>query len=186
MQNSKTRIERNRNIAKMRLRNRKDPVNYEQFISDLFWSPEEWPDHIVNCLFAFKYTDRICVCNFFFGNGLAMNDSFRYIKFYHSWNDAECKSYEMQFIDLWTRLGAAVRHTHDNWEYILSHYYFYSMQVRAVLFFDGTIRMNAIRINVVHNNNVNNSIGIPHRRPQNISRSTQENHNLDNLESHNP
>lgn len=49
------------------------------------WSPDEWPDHIVNSFMDFKYSDHICVCNFlFFGNGMKMDDAFSAISFHHS------------------------------------------------------------------------------------------------------
>lgn len=146
-------IERNHCIAKMRLRDKKDS-SIAQIISDRFWPPEQWPRHVVTSLFTFKYKDRICVCNFFFGNGLQLCDAWSIISFYHDWNRATAKTYEYEFTQLWVRLESAVKHVHIDWHDIVSRYYFYSMMEETVLFFDGTIRLHGKKIYTTHNENI--------------------------------
>lgn len=159
--NNTVRIKRNKNIAKMRLLNKKD-TSAREILIEHFWPPDMWPDHVVNSLMEFKYTDRICVCNFFFGNGLQQEVAFKIIAFYHSWNTAAEKMYEYTFSQLWLRNQNAVNRIHDDWEQIISSYYFYSMWSRSVMFFDGSIRLNGRKINVLNNTNISNKIHIPH------------------------
>lgn len=86
------RIKRNKNIAKIRLLNKRNSSVREMLIEH-FWPVDDWPDHVVNSLMEFKYIDRICVCvcNFFYGNGLQLENAFQVISFYHSWNPATHK-----------------------------------------------------------------------------------------------
>lgn len=154
-------IQRNRNIALMRTKNRRNCF-MKVWVAENFWSPDIWPDHIVNCLMKFQYTDRICICNFLFGNGLQLNNAFDLIAFYHEWNLAERNHYEYVFSKLWWRLQEAVRKQHPDWHHITSSYYFYSMVNRTVMFFDGTIRKNGNKINLVHNENIHNAVRLPH------------------------
>lgn len=159
--NTAVHIKRNRNIASMRLKNRCNQ-SVRKFIIEHFWIPEEWPDHIVNSLIDFRYNDRICICNFFFGNGMQLDDAFQIIAFYHNWNSSTLKHYQIQFSDLWTRIETAVKRIHDNWEHITSTYYFYSMIERAVLFFNGNLRTHGVSINIRQNVDVNRIISLPH------------------------
>lgn len=156
-----TRITRNGNITRMRLRDNTDNT-IRDFFEEHFWIPEQWPDHIVNCLIDFRYTDRICMCNFFFGNGIQFEDAFRIITFYHDWNQSTTTSYRNVFRALWTRIESAVNRLHENWQHIISTYYFYSMIVRAVLFFNGNLRLYGVSINVQQNNNISREINVPH------------------------
>lgn len=71
-------------------------------------APEAWPHHIVNSLMDFKYSDRICVTNFFSGDGLTMNNAFDTICFYHSCKRATQGNYKYTFTQLWKRLEDAV------------------------------------------------------------------------------
>lgn len=158
---SASRIKRNRNIAIMRLSNNKNPTIKGIWLEH-FWPPEQWPDHIVNSFMDFKYTDRICVCNFFYGNGLIFDNAFAAIRFYHSWNTSELRHYEYQFRLLWLRVDNAVKHIHDDWHRITSTYYFYSMMSRSVMYFDGTLRMYGNKINILNNQNISNPIALPH------------------------
>lgn len=174
--NSKERILRNRNIALMRLYDKKNP-DIRKMLVEHFWQQEDWPDHIVNCFMRFKYSDRICICNFFFGNGLQLNVAFNTIKFYHKWNWAQERSYRYTFTQLWIIVESAVNRVHINSHHILSTYYFYSMNTRSVLFFDGSIRMYGNKINVLHNPNISNErMHIPHRRTEEVMSPATEHH----------
>lgn len=134
----------------------------EELLQDIFWPIDLCPDHVVNCLLTFKYTDRISVCNFFFGNGMNLADAFRIISFYHNGDPQKLRLYEKTFSDLWIYLKTAVQRTHIDWERIITHYYFYSMITKSVLFFDGTIRLNGNKVNVQHNSNIGSVLHIPH------------------------
>lgn len=161
MNKQQAHIKRNKNLALMILRNKKD-MSVRKMLEDSFWPPEEWPDHIVNCLMDFKYKDRICVVNFFFGNGCERNMAFNIIRFYHSWNRTAENMYSYTFNDLWIRIDSAVKRLHVNWHHIISTYYFYSMQSKCVLFFDGHISIYGMKINILNNQNIVNHISIPH------------------------
>lgn len=115
-QGMRVRITRNRNIALIRRHNRRNN-SIANFFEDRFWSPELWPDHIFYCFMRFQYTDRICICNFFFGNGLQFEDAFRIISFYHNWNISTVRQYRYTFQDLWNREESAVNRIHTNWEH---------------------------------------------------------------------
>lgn len=134
--NSSVRIKRNRNLAIVRTKNRSNNF-IKIWISEHFWPMEEWPDHIINGLIDFKYSDRICICNFLYGNGVQLQDAFRLIAFYHN-------CYEYTFIKLYIRLNEAVQKQHWDYHRITSIYYFYSMISRRVMYFDGSIRLNGI------------------------------------------
>lgn len=161
MANNKSQITRNRNIALIRRGNRRNN-SIEIFLNEHFWKPEEWPNHIVNCFMDFEYTDRICISNFFFGNGLRFEDAFRIIEFYHNWNSTASRAYRYTFYELWSRLDKAINRTHPDWDKITSTYYFYSMIMRKVMFFNGNIRLHGVSINVRNNINMNRSISVPH------------------------
>lgn len=158
---SSVQIARNRNIGLMRLKDGQNSF-IRQELTEHFWPPEEWPNHVVNCLMNFKYTDRLCICNFFFGNGLQFDLAFQVIHFYHNWTFEERNQYRSTFIALWTRIDQAVKRQHENWHYITSHYYFYSMITNTVMFFDGTIRLHGVKINVLITCNIIRPIHIPH------------------------
>lgn len=158
---SRAQISRNRNIAIMRLKNRRN-TSIRQELTEHFWPPEEWPNHVVNCFMDFKYTDRLCICNFFFGNGLQFDLAFEVINFYHNWTPAETNQYRSTFIGLWTRIEQAVKRQHENWNAITSLYYFYSMITKTVMYFDGSIRLHGVKINVQSNCNIIRPIHIPH------------------------
>lgn len=143
-------MKRNNNIAKMRLLNKKN-TSVREMLIEHFWPPDDWPDHVVNSLMAFKYNDRICVCNFFFGNGLQMENTFKVISFYNSWNSSAAKMYEYTFTQLWLRNLNAVNRTLDNWHEIISSYYFYSMSSRSVMFLDGSIRLRGRKMHMQNN-----------------------------------
>lgn len=159
--NTNIHIRRNRNIALMRLRDKTD-ASFKNIFIEHFWPIESWPDHIVNSFIDFKYTDRICICNFFLGNGLQLEYAFGAISFYHSWNETTKKHYKYTFEQLWLRIENAVKRVHHNWNHIVSSYYFYSMISRSVMYFDGHIRMHGKKINVVNNVNMSECIPIPH------------------------
>lgn len=159
--NSRARINRNKNIAIIRTKNRRNS-SIKNWIIDHFWPVEEWPDHIVNSLIDFKYTDRICICNFLYGNGLQLQDAFKLIAFYHNWDIHTKNCYEYTFTKLWLRLNEAVQKQHWDYHRITSTYYFYSMISRRVMYFDGTIRLNGVKINVVQNSNIVNPVRVPH------------------------
>lgn len=187
MRNTKERIERNRNIALMRLKDRTDS-SARRMVEELFWPPEIWPDHIVNCFMKFKYNDRICICNFFFGNGMQLIHAFRLIKFHHSWSIATENRYSYTFTQLWIRIESAVERTHLNWEHIISSYYFYSMCYRCVMFFDGHIRVYGTTMNILNNANIIRNQIIPHntslqQRTQ-AYRDNQNNVNMQNQRDH--
>lgn len=178
--NNEKRIRRNRNIGLMRLLDKKNSCVREMLVEH-FWPPEDWPDHIVNCLMEFKYPDRLCVCNFFFGNGMQLERAFVVIRFYHTCKISEENAYKYTFTQLWTRVETAVQRTNDNWHHIVSTYYFYSMHTRCVVFFDGHIRLYGSKVNIVNNPNISNGLHIPHRRIEEaaFSNHAPERNNID-------
>lgn len=152
---------RNNNIELMLVKDRRN-ASTRQELTEHFWPPEEWPHHVVNCFMNFKYTDRICICNFFYGNGLQFDLAFQAINFYHNWNAAQSNQYRRTFLDLWTRIEQAVKRQHENWNYIVSEYYFYSMITKSVMYFDGSIRLHGAKIYVQSNANIYRPIQLPH------------------------
>lgn len=181
MKNTKERIQRNRNIAVMRLNDKKDR-SVRAMVEEMFWPPEIWPDHIVNCMMNFKYRDRICVCNFLFGNGMQLRHAFTLVKFHHPWRISEENYYNYIFTNLWIRIESAVQRIHPNWNEIISTYYFFSMYARCVMFFDGNVRLYGTKINILNNMNTNNNqIRIPHntsaeQKTQTYSYCNRDNH----------
>lgn len=154
-------MSRDRNIEFMHLRDVRNPSIRESLL-ERFWPPEEWPNHVINCLINFKYTDRICVTNFFFGNGLQFEQAFNLICFYHDWNFSATNQYRRTFRGTWTRIEQAVKRQHENWADIVSNYYFYSMFTKSVLYFDGSIRLYGVKINVQQNINISRRVTVPH------------------------
>lgn len=142
-------IVRNRNIALMRLKDRKNNV-VRKLIEDHFWLPDLWPNHVVNALMDFKYSDRICVCNFFYGNGLSMDKAIKIICFYRNVNENEPAGRQLiyDFVKLWDRIDLAMKRQSDNWHEILENYYYYSMNSKQVRFFNGDLRYFGNRIKV--------------------------------------
>lgn len=140
-------ILRNKNIALMRLKDRRQN-SVRKLLEDHFWLPDLWPNHVVNALMNFKYSDRLCVCNFFFGNGLSLDHAIKIISFYKQMTETSAADRQIiyTFTKLWERIDSAINKQIDNWHHIQTQYYYYSMNTKQVLFFNGDIRYFGNRI----------------------------------------
>lgn len=135
----------NKLVAKIRLINGKKGSHFKEKMEDFFYCIEMWPNYAIEILLSktFCYQERLSLATFFYGNGLRDGAFAEMIlKFYNAhWNHSRERTKRfLQFADLFTYLDQMNSNT-DNGPRLRSQYWYYDIESKLTLFFDGTIRL---------------------------------------------
>lgn len=140
------------NIAKIKLRDRANKNGMKQQIADKFWAIDTWPAFIVEVLMSptFDYNDRLTLATFFHGNGIKKPElPTRVLQFYNRhwmkhYNYWKQKLYK--FGKLFEFLDKALDFTDPEFHRMGETYYYYSMIVKHMLYYNGKKRKNGMPI----------------------------------------
>lgn len=144
VQNTAEEIKRNHLQAKIRLKNNSQGGNaMVDLISDQFYAVHEWPNYAIEIILSpdFKYPKRLGLAAFFVGNGLIDAPlAEQMFKFYNKhWNQTQLWNQRFrEFRDLFKYLNKP--HDDPDSVRIRSQYFYYSMEAKQTLYFNGEIR----------------------------------------------
>lgn len=142
-------INHKRNIAIIRTADRRNKNEMKNKLEDLFWPISDWPPYIVGLLLSptFNYIERLSLATFFHGNGLRdASLAVTLIQFYNeNWriaNHIKWKAKFYKFEKLFDYLDKAYDTADSQYHYIRKTYYFYSMMIKHMLYYNGDKRKN--------------------------------------------
>lgn len=144
VQNTKKEIERNRLQAMIRLKNNSTGGKLMvDLISDHFYAVHEWPNYAIEIMLSpdFTYHKRLALACFMVGNGL-FDAEFgeRMFKFYNKyWQNTQTWNRRFgEFRELFKYLNKPADDPDS--ARIRSTYFYYSMEVKQTLYFNGEVR----------------------------------------------
>lgn len=139
--------ERNKCRAMVRLQDTKTRYRMKKQIEEMFYSTDEWPVFILRIILGmddFDYGNRLALATFFHGNGLRDRDEAENILlFYNKKNGVYSKKWmqrRYQFRALFDWLEKACDRTDVDYHTMREKYYFFSMQSKLTMFYDGFVR----------------------------------------------
>lgn len=132
-------------IAQVKMKDKKCGNYIRSVISDRFWSIEEWPLFAIEILFSknFSYTERISLAAFLHGNNLRCAGTARLIfQFYNDhWNNTKRWTQKFyKFDQLFNYLDKAFNKFDPDHDRIRTNYWYFDMQTKQTLFYDGMVR----------------------------------------------
>lgn len=125
------------------------------FYSSIFYDFSLWPINTLRDFWLIRYPNRMRLTNFCFGNGLCLEMLIEMLNFYHDPNSDNQQRIN-EIIALWTRLQ-----NND----VSDYYYYYNMDLKIDLFFNGQKRLNGKPAGIVDTGKMFNSQG-PHERSE--------------------
>lgn len=147
IRNTPTEIKRNHALARLRLRERKITWidKFKSELADYFYTTETWPTYAIEFLLTkdFSYSERIGLACFFYGNGLREHDkAVRIFMVYNTaWSHNKRWSMKMhKFRCLFGYLANENELTSWNGGHIRNTYYYYDMNLKQTMYFDGHVR----------------------------------------------
>lgn len=116
-------------------------------MEDVFYPIETWPNFAIEILLSenFRYQERISLATFFYGNGLHdVIMAERILKYYNKhWNFSRHWTQRFrEFTALFTYLDAMKTNTDNNGPRLRAQYWYYDIESKLTLFFDGKVRTN--------------------------------------------
>lgn len=114
---------------------------------DIFWPISTWPAYMLSILLDadFGYQDRLSFAGFFVGNGLIDPEiPVKIYKFYNQyWSDTrDWRQRFLKFENLFEYLNKAYKSDDPECDSIKTKYYYYSMHVNHMMYFDGDLRLH--------------------------------------------
>lgn len=146
VQNTPKEIKRNRLQAIIRLKNNSktsDAKYMVDLISEHFYAVHEWPNYAIEIMLSpdFKYAKRLALAAFLVGNGLFDDElGERMFKFYNKhWKNTQLWNRRFgEFRNLFKYLNKPADDPDS--VRIRSTYFYYSMEEKQTLYFNGEIR----------------------------------------------
>lgn len=146
VQNSKKEIERNLLIAKIRLNERKiNWINkFKCEMTDYFYPIESWPNYAIEILLTkqFGYAERIELACFLHGNGL--NDETKALRIFQvynrSWTWEKTWNFRFKKFQALFKYLEETNKTSDTGSRLNNEYFYYDMNRKLTMFYDGTVR----------------------------------------------
>lgn len=147
----RNKITHRHNLAKIRLKDRVNKDIMKNELEDMFWPISQWPAFAVELLLTpcFNYNERLTLATFFHGNGMAdATLPIKLIKFYNKYWKHDSNHYHgwkqkfHKFSCLFEYLDKAKDFNDPDYHRIGNKYYYYSMIVKQMLYYNGNKRKN--------------------------------------------